>query len=204
MAQVTDPLFVVTGVGTQRLGKSTLLNLFHSRITAGFGLGHTLDAEESAVSENIRSFFSPENTLLPLLQTTGLWIWLRRHTEDPVYFDFNPTLTSTTVAEPYLAECRILPLDTDSIITEGNFSSSESSKFEWIKLCFRDLTARIFRLARLLSSFQPSFSIKRKIRSTDTIRESCANLGILLSHYVLQLCDRTGSLILYSLYEQRD
>ncbi len=45
LAQVSDPVSVVTGVGTQRLGKSTLLNLFHSRVTAGFGLGHTLDAQ---------------------------------------------------------------------------------------------------------------------------------------------------------------
>jgi hypothetical protein len=45
LAQVSDPVSVITGVGTQRLGKSTLLNLFHSRVTAGFGLGHTLDAQ---------------------------------------------------------------------------------------------------------------------------------------------------------------
>ncbi len=45
LAQVSDPVSVVTGVGTQRLGKSTLLNLFHSRVTCGFGLGHTLDAQ---------------------------------------------------------------------------------------------------------------------------------------------------------------
>lgn len=48
------------GVGTQRLGKSTILNMFHSRKCSGFGLGHSLDA-----------------------QTTGLWIWLRRHPKDP-------------------------------------------------------------------------------------------------------------------------
>ncbi len=45
LARVSDPISVVTGVGTQRLGKSTLLNLFHSRVTAGFGLGHSLDAQ---------------------------------------------------------------------------------------------------------------------------------------------------------------
>ncbi len=57
LAQVTDPLSVVTGVGTQRLGKSTLLNLFHSRVTAGFGLGHTLDAQDSDFPDNISSGF---------------------------------------------------------------------------------------------------------------------------------------------------
>ena len=51
---------VVSGVGSQRIGKSTILNLLHSRRTDGFGLGHTLDA-----------------------QTAGIWIWLRRHPKDP-------------------------------------------------------------------------------------------------------------------------
>ena len=56
---ITSPISVVSGVGPQRLGKSTILNLFHSRKTFGFGLGHTMDA-----------------------QTTGIWIWLRRHPRD--------------------------------------------------------------------------------------------------------------------------
>lgn len=43
---------VVAGVGPQRLGKSTILNLFHSRKTSGFGLGHTLDAQTTG--ENLR------------------------------------------------------------------------------------------------------------------------------------------------------
>lgn len=42
--------------GTQRGGKSTLLNLMHSRQTAGFGLGHYMDA-----------------------QTTGFWVWVWRN-----------------------------------------------------------------------------------------------------------------------------
>ena len=57
---VSSPISVVAGVGPQRLGKSTILNMFHSRKTSGFGLGHSLDA-----------------------QTTGIWIWLRRHPENP-------------------------------------------------------------------------------------------------------------------------
>ena len=56
LAQVSDPVSVVTGVGTQRLGKSTLLNLFHSRVTAGFGLGHTLDAQVRRIISNYWSF----------------------------------------------------------------------------------------------------------------------------------------------------
>ncbi len=52
LARVSDPISVVTGVGTQRLGKSTLLNLFHSRVTAGFGLGHSLDAQVQALFRN--------------------------------------------------------------------------------------------------------------------------------------------------------
>ena len=56
LSMVSSPVTVVTAVGTQRIGKSTLLNLFHSRATSGFGLGHTLDA-----------------------QTTGIRIWCKRH-----------------------------------------------------------------------------------------------------------------------------
>eukprot|EP01116_Phalansterium_solitarium_P002978 TRINITY_DN1336_c0_g1_i2.p1 TRINITY_DN1336_c0_g1~~TRINITY_DN1336_c0_g1_i2.p1 ORF type:complete len:546 (-),score=208.97 TRINITY_DN1336_c0_g1_i2:375-2012(-) len=60
LSQIKQPIVLVTVVGTQRGGKSTLLNLLHSRRTQGFGLGHYLDA-----------------------QTTGLWIWARRHPHDP-------------------------------------------------------------------------------------------------------------------------
>lgn len=50
----------VVAARSQRGGKSTLLNLLHSRKTAGFGVGHML---------------SPE--------TTGLWIWARPHPRNP-------------------------------------------------------------------------------------------------------------------------
>eukprot|EP01127_Copromyxa_protea_P000366 TRINITY_DN1029_c0_g1_i1.p1 TRINITY_DN1029_c0_g1~~TRINITY_DN1029_c0_g1_i1.p1 ORF type:complete len:1994 (-),score=527.17 TRINITY_DN1029_c0_g1_i1:102-6083(-) len=56
LKSLTGPVALVCIVGTQRGGKSTLLNLMHSRQTAGFGLGHYMDA-----------------------QTTGFWIWARRH-----------------------------------------------------------------------------------------------------------------------------
>jgi polynucleotide 5'-kinase involved in rRNA processing len=36
---IQGPIVVITVVGTQRGGKSTLLNLLHSRRTSGFGLG---------------------------------------------------------------------------------------------------------------------------------------------------------------------
>ena len=36
---IKGPIAVITIVGTQRGGKSTLLNLLHSRKTSGFGLG---------------------------------------------------------------------------------------------------------------------------------------------------------------------
>lgn len=51
---------VVAGVGPQRLGKSTILNLFHSRKTSGFGLGHTLDAQTTGenLSRQASSFCS--------------------------------------------------------------------------------------------------------------------------------------------------
>ena len=39
LLQIKGPIVLVTIVGTQRGGKSTLLNLLHSRKTSGFGLG---------------------------------------------------------------------------------------------------------------------------------------------------------------------
>ena len=60
LREVEAGVAVVAGVGSQRIGKSTILNLLHSRRTSGFGLGHTLDA-----------------------QTAGIWIWLRPHPKDP-------------------------------------------------------------------------------------------------------------------------
>jgi hypothetical protein len=57
---ISGPVVLVTIVGSQRGGKSTLLNLLHSRKTAGFGVGHFLDA-----------------------QTMGLWVWSRAHPRNP-------------------------------------------------------------------------------------------------------------------------
>ncbi|PRP76870.1 hypothetical protein PROFUN_13214 [Planoprotostelium fungivorum] len=59
LEKIKHPVVLVTIVGNQRGGKSTLLNLLHSRQTAGFGLGHYMDP-----------------------QTTGLWIWMRKHPRD--------------------------------------------------------------------------------------------------------------------------
>lgn len=60
LQRVKSGVSVIAGVGSQRIGKSTILNLFHSRRTSGFGLGHTLDAK-----------------------THGIWIWLRPHPKVP-------------------------------------------------------------------------------------------------------------------------
>jgi hypothetical protein len=60
LQDISLPIVMVAGVGSQRIGKSTILNLLHSRRTSGFGLGHTLDAK-----------------------TTGIWIWMRKHPKDP-------------------------------------------------------------------------------------------------------------------------
>ena len=54
------PLTVVSIVGTQRGGKSTLLNLLYNRELKGFGLGHYMDP-----------------------QTYGLWMWVRPHPRKP-------------------------------------------------------------------------------------------------------------------------
>lgn len=56
LKSIKGPVVLVSIVGTQRGGKSTLLNLMHSRQTSGFGLGHYMDA-----------------------QTTGFWVWARKH-----------------------------------------------------------------------------------------------------------------------------
>eukprot|EP00736_Rhodelphis_marinus_P005367 Rmarinus@m.9770 len=60
IAAIRGPVAVVSVVGTQRGGKSTLLNLLHSRKTHGFALGHYLDP-----------------------QTTGLWFKIREHPRNP-------------------------------------------------------------------------------------------------------------------------
>jgi hypothetical protein len=54
---ICTPITVVSIVGNQRGGKSTLMNLFHGRmLSGGFETGHCLDA-----------------------QTAGLWVWPRPH-----------------------------------------------------------------------------------------------------------------------------
>ncbi|KAJ1472540.1 guanylate-binding protein [Baffinella frigidus] len=91
LARVDCPVNIITGVGTQRLGKSTILNMFHSRKCSGFGLGHSLDA-----------------------QTTGLWIWLRRHPKDP----------SIVVALMDTEGLALRPLDTPHISQSYNWTLS--------------------------------------------------------------------------------
>jgi hypothetical protein len=56
MPKLFFSLLLYSSTGNQRGGKSTLLNLMHSRQTSGFGLGHSYDA-----------------------QTTGFWVWARKH-----------------------------------------------------------------------------------------------------------------------------
>lgn len=51
---------MVAIVGTQRGGKSSLLNLLYDRRLKGFGLGHYMDP-----------------------QTDGLWMWVREHPQKP-------------------------------------------------------------------------------------------------------------------------
>lgn len=47
-------------MGTQRGGKSSLLNMLFNRQMEGFGLGHYMDP-----------------------QTDGLWMWIREHPQKP-------------------------------------------------------------------------------------------------------------------------
>lgn len=56
LQSIKGPVSLICVVGTQRGGKSTLLNLLHARKTSGFGVGHHLTA-----------------------QTMGLWICTRKH-----------------------------------------------------------------------------------------------------------------------------
>jgi len=60
LAEIKGPVVIVTICGTQRGGKSTLLNLLRNRTTGGFGVGHAMDP-----------------------QTTGLWVWDRKHPRNP-------------------------------------------------------------------------------------------------------------------------
>jgi hypothetical protein len=69
LKSVKSAVSVVSGVGPQRLGKSTILNLFHSRKTSGFGLGHTLDAQTTGKTQwsHISLHFRPKPTAEPSL-----------------------------------------------------------------------------------------------------------------------------------------
>ena len=61
LQRVKEPISVVSTIGNQRGGKSTLMNLLFSReLSGGFGIGH---------------FMEPK--------TSGLWLWLRRHPKNP-------------------------------------------------------------------------------------------------------------------------
>lgn len=72
LQKIENPLVVLTIVGTQRTGKSTLLNLLHSRRTDGFGVGHFMEPKTHGLWFRLRRHPRDENVLLLLLDTEGL------------------------------------------------------------------------------------------------------------------------------------
>jgi len=101
---------VIAGVGSQRIGKSTVLNLLHSRKTSGFGLGHTLDA-----------------------QTAGIWIWMREHPKDSglvVCFADTEGLDTPHIQQSYNWMLSALTLLISTVFLYQSKSSIDSSATE--------------------------------------------------------------------------
>ena len=110
LCAVDATVSVVAGVGSQRIGKSTILNLLHSRRTSGFGLGHTLDP-----------------------QTAGMWIWLRVHPKDPsivVVFVDTEGLDTPHIAQSYNWMLSALTLLVSGVFLYQSKSSIDSSATE--------------------------------------------------------------------------
>ena len=110
LRDVSSPVVVVAGVGSQRIGKSTILNLLHSRRTSGFGLGHTLDA-----------------------QTAGIWVWMRKHPKDPsvcVCFADTEGLDTPHIQQSYNWMLSSLTLLISSVFLYQSKSTIDSSATE--------------------------------------------------------------------------
>lgn len=128
---------VVSGVGSQRIGKSTILNLLHSRRTDGFGLGHTLDAK-----------------------TAGIWIWLRRHPKDSglvVCFADTEGLDTPHIQQSYNWMLSSLTLLISTVFLYQSKSSIDSSATERLSTILAVAEQMLGKDEEHLNSSKPSF-----------------------------------------------
>merc|ERR1719421_2005243 len=115
LEEADQPVTVVSIVGNQRGGKSTLMNLLHSRKTNGFQVGHYLDP-----------------------QTTGLWCWMRAHPRDAsrtvLYVD-SEGLDSPHVPQHYnwlLSALTLLITDVYMYQSKGSIEQTTAERLEII------------------------------------------------------------------------
>merc|ERR1719421_2458893 len=113
LEEADQPVTVVSIVGNQRGGKSTLMNLLGGRKTSGFQVGHYMDP-----------------------QTTGLWMWLRPHPRDPsrtvAYVD-SEGLDSPHVPQHYnwlLSAVTLLVSDVFLYQSKGSIEQTTAERLE--------------------------------------------------------------------------
>eukprot|EP00927_Polykrikos_kofoidii_P027104 TRINITY_DN23973_c0_g1_i2.p1 TRINITY_DN23973_c0_g1~~TRINITY_DN23973_c0_g1_i2.p1 ORF type:complete len:1068 (-),score=187.94 TRINITY_DN23973_c0_g1_i2:124-3327(-) len=109
------PVSVLSVVGNQRGGKSTLMNLLHSRRVSGFQTGHYMDP-----------------------QTTGLWVWPRPHPRCPgltiLHVD-SEGLDSPHVPQHYnwlISATTLLMSDVFMYQTRGSIEHSSAERLDMI------------------------------------------------------------------------
>lgn len=111
---IEGPVLLVAVVGNQRGGKSTLLNLLHSRSTVGFGLGHSYEA-----------------------QTTGLWIAARKHPRVPdltVVLMDTEGLDTPGIAQSYNWKLAAVTLLLSSLFVYQTRTSLDMSQLETFQI----------------------------------------------------------------------
>lgn len=111
---IEGPVLLVAVVGNQRGGKSTLLNLLHSRTTVGFGLGHSYEA-----------------------QTTGLWIAARKHPRVPdltVILMDTEGLDTPGIAQSYNWKLAAVTLLLSSLFVYQTRTSLDMSQLETFQI----------------------------------------------------------------------
>lgn len=113
--EALGPVAVVSLVGAQRAGKSTLMNLLHNRATSGFQIGHFMDP-----------------------QTHGLWVWPRPHPRRPgmtVLLVDSEGLDSPHVPPHYqwlVAAVTLLISDIFMYQTKGSIEQSSAERLDMI------------------------------------------------------------------------
>lgn len=115
LQSISGPVTVVSIVGSQRGGKSTLMNLLHGRHLSGFPVGHHLDPK-----------------------TFGLWVWPRPHPwnkDVTILFMDSEGLDSPHVPVQYhwlLSAVTLLAADVCMYQSRGSIEHSQTQRLEMI------------------------------------------------------------------------